>query len=168
MSNTEDSVEHERIRALREAHIGRLFLEAHRSFSGRAVEKLRARDHPGLGLAHTALLAHLDLEGTRITTLADRAGMTKQAMGQLVLDLARLGYVGREPDPVDGRAARVTFTEEGWRFLHDASAVKRELEAEYVALLGERRFRALRADLAALLAGDRGSIEAPDAPRAEP
>lgn len=144
----------ESIRALREEHIGRLLLDAHRSFSGRAVAKLRARGHAGLGLAHMALLPHLDLDGTRVTTLAERAGMTKQGMGQLVSDLAGLGYVARASDPADRRATLVTFTEAGWRFLRDAHEIKREMEAEYAALLGPERLEALRTTLAVLLGRD--------------
>lgn len=154
--------DHEAIRALRREHIGRLLLDAHRSFSGRAVAKLRARGHAGLGPAHMALLPHLDLDGTRVTTLAERAGMTKQGMGQLVLGLARLGYVAREPDPADRRATLVTFTEAGWGFLRDAHEIKREMEAEYAAVLGEDRLETLRATLALLLGtGEHASIEEP-------
>lgn len=157
-----EAIGRERIRTLRRAHIGRLLLDAHRSFSGRAVEKLRARGHAELGLAHMALLPHLDLDGTRVTTLAVRAGMTKQGMGHLVLDLARLGYVAREPDPADRRATLVTFTEAGWEFLRDAHEIKREMEAEYAAVLGEEGLETLRATLALLLRkGEHASAEEP-------
>ena len=151
MGEMETDVAREQIQALRQGHIGRLFLEAHRAFSARAVEKLSTRGHSGLGLAQTTLLAHLDLDGTRITTLADRAGMTKQGMGQLAAELARQGYVATGPDPTDRRATLVTFTADGWRFLRDAYAVKQEIEAEYAAVLGEERLEALRATLSTLL-----------------
>src|SRR3954451_2497458 len=88
----------------RSGHVGRLLLQAHRAFSAGAVEKLQGRGYTGLGLAHIALLPHLDEDGSRVTVLAERAGMTKQGMGQLVNDLERQGYLKREPDPADGRA----------------------------------------------------------------
>lgn len=160
--------EREQIRSLRQDHVGRLLLEAHRAFSVRAFEKLRARGHPGLGSAHTALLANMDLEGTRITTLAERAGMTKQGMGQLVADLVGQGYLDRRPDPSDRRATIVTFTDEGWRFLRDAFEVKREMEAEYASLLGPDRFDELRASLATLVGRPNGgSRSAPGPERSE-
>lgn len=142
----------------RERHIGRLLLQAHRAFNTRAIDELRARGHPGLGLAHTALLPHLDLAGTRTTTLAERAGMTKQGMGQLVLDLERQGYLTRQPDPTDRRATLVRFTDEGWRFLRDAEAVKRDLEAEYASVLGERGLARLRAALETLIEHERRRV----------
>ena len=145
------------IEELRQHHIGRLLLQAHRAFGERSIAKLRARGHGNLGLTHTLLLIHLDLDGTRITTLAERAGITKQAMGQLADELSAHGYIARTTDPTDRRATLIRFTDRGWQFLRDAHAVKREIEAEYIAILGEHEWDKLRAALARLLA-------APDSP----
>ena len=135
-------------------HIGRLFLRAHRDFSERAIEKLRQRGHDRLGLAHTAVLAHLDDRPVRISTLAERAAITKQAAGQIVLDLERKGYVERAVDPADHRATLVTLTDAGRGFFADAVAVKHEIEADYEAALGPEHMRDLRLALETLL-GDR-------------
>lgn len=140
-----------RIGEWRQQHIGRLFLLAHRDFSERALEKLTARGHAGLGIAHTTLLPHIDLEGTRMTVLAERAGVTKQAVGQLVADLEQRGYVARTVDPRDRRAVLVTFTAAGERFLRDAERIKHELEDEYLARLGVERMAELRAILTDLV-----------------
>ena len=102
------------------------------------------------------MLPHLDLEGTRATALAGRAGMTKQAVGQVLGDLRRQGYVERRPDPADSRATLVSFTDAGWRFLQDAGAVKREIEEEYGAILGEERLRLLYSTLNELLEYEEG------------
>src|SRR4051812_44803841 len=142
----------EQLLAMRQENIGRLFQQAHRAFSQAAVLKLRARGHAGLTLAHSLLLSNLDLDGTRITVLAERAGITKQSMGQLVLDLEARGYVERRPDPDDRRATSIRFTALGWQFLRDAYEIKQEIEAEYAALLGADRFAHLRAMLHQLLA----------------
>ena len=145
------------IEELRAQHIGRLFLRAHRDFSLRAIEKLRERGHGGLSLAHTGLLAQLDTAGTRLTTLAERLGISKQAVGSLVADLEGRGYIVRAIDLLDRRATLVTYTDAGWGFLQDAYWVKREIEAEYIALLGEQGMVQLRSLLEALLAGEDAS-----------
>lgn len=152
MADIRSMVDMAQLAESRQQNIGRLFQRAARAFSVQATEKLHARGHGGLSLAHTTLLSYLDLEGTRITVLAERAGMTKQSMGQLVAELEQHGYVARKDDPSDRRATLVTFTEAGWKFLLDAWAIKREIEAEYTALLGAERLEALRASLNLLIA----------------
>ena len=148
----EARVDAERIGEWRQQHVGRLFLRASRSFAALATRKLGERGHGGLGMAHTALLPHVDAQrGSRTTEIAERAGMTKQAAGRVVRDLERLGYVERRADPEDARATLVAFTDEGWRFLEDAHHVKREIEAEYAAVLGEERMGLLRSALEELL-----------------
>lgn len=132
-----ENIDKEAIVALRQGNIGRLFQRAARAYSDLALIKLREYGHEGLTLFHTALISNLDLEGTRITTLAERAGVSKQAMGQLVADLEQRGYIERAPDPSDGRAALVKFTEQGWEFLQDAYRVKQAIEAEYAEIIGE-------------------------------
>jgi len=138
---------------LRQEHIGRLLLRAHRAFSERALRKLRQRGYVGLNMAHTVLLAQLDVQGTQATVLAERAGITKQAAGRLIADLVREGYIQRFPHPIDQRATTIVFTDAGWQFLVDAYYVKKEIEAEYSALLGEEPMRHLRCSLQVLIDG---------------
>jgi DNA-binding MarR family transcriptional regulator len=147
-------VDRDQLEELRQQHIGRLLLRAQRDFSLRAIEKLRIRGHIGLSLAHTNLLANLDLAGTRITTLAERVGISKQAIGNLVVELEAKSYLKRAVDPVDRRATRITYTDAGWQFLQDAHQVKREIEAEYTAVLGEQGIQMLRSLLTKLLEDD--------------
>lgn len=135
----------------RQEHIGRYFLRAHRAFVTISVRKLAARGHTGLGMAHTTLIANLDTKGTRITTLAKRMGITKQAAGHLAADLIDRGYIVSNPDPVDRRAVLVTFTEKGWQFLHDAYELKGEIETEFTNILGKERLEQLRETLDYLL-----------------
>ena len=137
---------------LRQEHIGRLLLRAQRAFSERALRKLRQRGHTSLSMAHTTLLPHLDADGTQATVLAERAAITKQAAGRIIVDLEREGYVQRLPDPTDQRASIIVFTDRGRQFLVDAYHIKKEIEHEYAALLGEERMRQLRNTLEALLA----------------
>jgi DNA-binding MarR family transcriptional regulator len=143
--------ERDEIRQLRDRHIGRLFLQAHRAYSAHAIESLRARGYIELGAAHAAILPHIDVEGTRTTVIAERSGMTKQGAGQVVDDLARQGLVERTPDPADGRASLIVFTNAGWDYLRVASSIKQEIESDYAALLGEVTFHTLSENLARII-----------------
>lgn len=60
-----------------------------------------------------ALFRNLDLAGTRLTDLAARARMTKQAMRELVDRAEYLGLAARLPDACDRRAKTVAFTSTG-------------------------------------------------------
>jgi DNA-binding MarR family transcriptional regulator len=87
--------------------------------------------------AHTALFAHIDLEGTRLTTVAARAGISKQAVGQLVNELVEMGALERSPDPEDGRAKLIRFAmRDGELSLMHGMRVLGGLEREIETLLG--------------------------------
>lgn len=128
----------------RQENIGRLFQRAARAYSERALALLEHYGHQGLTLFHTTLISHLDIEGTQISTLAERAGMTKQAMGQIAKELEDRQYIRRVPDPHDKRAVLLKFTESGRQFLQDAYQVKQMIEAEYIQVLGDNGMQELK------------------------
>lgn len=117
----------------------------------RAVARVAAaRDAPTLRRAHTSLLPHVALEGTRITDIAERMGISKQAVSQLVDDLEQQGVLARVADPDDARAKRVVFTERGRRGLFEGLSVLQKLEQELAEQVGEQTMRRLRAALLAI------------------
>jgi DNA-binding MarR family transcriptional regulator len=134
-------------------NIGVLLQQLSRDFERRARGTLRERGHTRLQPSHQVVFASLGRGGTRLTELSQRAGMTKQAMGQIVDDLERLGYVEREPDPADGRAKIVRFTAAGLDFVCDAADALDEIWREYSAVLGERELYALQTTLLELRRG---------------
>ena len=135
-----------------EDSLGRLLLRAHRFYADRALQRLHARGHTDLGIAHVTLLPHFDPEGTRATVLAERAGITKQAAGQVLADLEDGGYVERVADVGDRRAAKITFTRRGLKLVADAAAVKDDVDAELTKLIGSKGLEHLRELLTKLLA----------------
>jgi DNA-binding MarR family transcriptional regulator len=102
---------------------------------------------PPLRRSHTSLLPHIALRGTRITDLAEKLGITKQAVSKLVDDLEALGMLAREPDPEDARARLVVFTKRGKEGLFEGLAVLGALEAELASWVGKTRMAQLRAAL---------------------
>lgn len=153
MSDRTQGVAREQLEALRQENTGRLLLNAYRAFNSRAYEKLVARGYTEVGQPHLSVIPHIETEGTRITTLAERASMTKQAIGQLIQDLETQGFVVREPDPTDRRTAVVRFTDAGYQLLTDAYAIKQEIEQEFTTLLGQNGLDTLRALLKTLIDG---------------
>lgn len=139
MSANGSPVTNDMISHLRENSLGRLLLRASRHYNDEAIERVRRLGHPHLTLAHASILPHIDMEGTRLTDLANRAGLTKQSTSELITSLERLGYVRREADPQDGRSHLLVFTKRGEEFLLAAYQAKSELEGELVKRLGSHR-----------------------------
>jgi DNA-binding MarR family transcriptional regulator len=92
--------------------------------------------------------------GTRLTELARRAGVTKQAMMIVVDDLEVRGLVRRTPDPEDGRAKVVRLTARGRTFAAECRRAVAAVEARTRRTLGGRRYEGLREALDLLLESD--------------
>lgn len=101
--------------------------------------------------SHSAVLAQIGPEGSRLTDLARGANMTPQAMGELVDELEGLGYVERRPDPTDRRAKLISLTARGQACIAAGVATVEGLEQRITEVLGERGHRELRRLLQRLL-----------------
>ena len=99
-------------------------------------------------LVHHNVMAHVRHEGIRLTELAEQAGVTKQAMSELVDDLERLGYLERTADPADGRAKLICFTKKGRAAVKTAQRCFESMEGT----LDDRLLRGVRRGLLAILA----------------
>jgi DNA-binding MarR family transcriptional regulator len=140
--------ERRRFEAVRDAATLQLLFRAARLANERALGQLASDPaRPPLRAAHTALFPHLDFDGVRLTDLAARVGVTKQAIGQLVDDLAALGMVERIADPADRRAKRIRFSRRGHAALMHGLGVLRDIEAALAATVGKRRMRELHETL---------------------
>jgi DNA-binding MarR family transcriptional regulator len=91
--------------------------EAVRMFEARIVERLHEAGRTELSVTHINLTRNLDEGGTRLTELARRASMTKQSMSELVDQVEHSGLITRRPDPTDGRAKLICFTDDGLEWL---------------------------------------------------
>lgn len=129
--------------AWRHANIGRLLNNAIRRFEARVLDVMSEKGHAETRMAHVNLTRNLDIDGTRLTELARRASMSKQAMGELVDQCAALGLVDRIEDPSDRRARLIVFTPAGIAWLEDFRAAVDIAEAEMRAELGDTAMDAI-------------------------
>jgi DNA-binding MarR family transcriptional regulator len=130
---------------------GTLLLHAFQGFERRLFEGYRERGEDGLRPKHGAVIANIDHHGTRPSVLAERAGMTRPAMGELIDELEAIGYVERVPDPDDRRAKLIKPTRKTLARQRLAKEVNAEIEAAYIQHLGDARYRQLRRALADLV-----------------
>jgi len=127
--------------------IGALLRVPAQAIHRRIINELNAAGFDDLRVPHMAVLQFPGPDRVRPGTLAERAGMSKQAMNQLLRSLEALGYIVRSDAPDEGRARIVRLTKRGraaYATIHD---ILRDIEREWITELGPRQF----ADLKALL-----------------
>jgi DNA-binding MarR family transcriptional regulator len=125
--------------ALFEAARGLIFEEFHRRLADEGYGDIRN--------THGCVFRFVEPEGSRLTYLAERAGYTKQAVGEVVDDLERMGYVERVPDPDDRRAKIIHPTKRGQASMRAARTIFAEIEARWALELGARNMANLRRTL---------------------
>ena len=124
--------------------IGALLRVPAQAIHRRIIRELNAAGFDELRLPHIAVLQFPGPDGARPGTLADRAGISKQAMNQLLRSLEDLGYIVRSGAPDQGRTRIVRFTKRGraaYLRIHD---ILRDVEREWSVELGSRRFAQLK------------------------
>jgi DNA-binding MarR family transcriptional regulator len=102
------------------------------------------RGFPEVRLSHNAVFATLRTEGSRVSDMAARAGITKQSLAAIVKDLEAAGMVTVSPDPADGRAKVVRYTDRGQQCAHAGAAYLREVEEALASRIGRDRLDDLR------------------------
>lgn len=97
--------------------------------------------------SHWTLLRYPGPDGLRPSELAQRTGLSKQAINNLLRELEVLGYVRLEPDPGDRRARLIRLTERGWAVYELGSKLSRKVGRRWAKTVGEDRFREFEAVL---------------------
>ena len=129
-------------------HIGRLLGHAMRRFDARVLTLMAHDVHVPLALsnlaakgqisaAHIHLTRHLPMKGARLVDLAQSAGISKQAMAQLLAQCEAWGLIEKSPDPRDARAKLLRFSPLGLLWLQGFERAVRQAEAEFVQELGQ-------------------------------
>jgi DNA-binding MarR family transcriptional regulator len=135
----------------RRHNMRQLLLRASRIVNRHVVQGLQTRGYANLRSTHTALLSHIDLAGSTVTVAADRAGITKQAMGRLATELEAAGYIREHDDARDARARVLQLTDRGWQLMLDSFDIMADLEQRYARSIGSDRLAALLEGLAAFV-----------------
>src|SRR5579872_159476 len=120
----------------RDMLIGALLRVPAQAIHRRIIRELNAAGFDELRLPHIAVLQFPGPDGVSPGTLAERAGMSKQAMNQLLRSLEALGYIVRSDAPDEGRMRIVRFTKRGraaYAKIHD---ILRDIEHEWSVSLG--------------------------------
>jgi DNA-binding MarR family transcriptional regulator len=107
-------------------------------------DELEEAGYAELRPTHGCVFRFVREDGMRLTELATLAGITKQSAGEIVDELARLGYVERIPDPEDRRAKLISLTAKGEEAQRVGYGLFAKLEARWADRYGSERVAAMR------------------------
>jgi DNA-binding MarR family transcriptional regulator len=124
--------------------IGALLRVPAQAVQRRIIKGLNAAGFEDLRMPHMAVLQYPGPDGVRPGILAERAGVSKQAMNQLLRSLEGLGYIVRSDAPNEGRARIVRLTKRGRAAYSRIYDILRDIECEWSAELGTERFARLK------------------------
>lgn len=128
----------------RDLRIGALLRVPGQAIQRRLIRDLNEAGFKELRTPHMAVLQFPGPDGVRPGTLAERAGMSKQAINQLLRSLESSGYIVRADAAGSSRARVVRLTERGravFGRMYDVLAV---IEQEWSAEMGPKRFAQLK------------------------
>ena len=138
----------------RERPIGDVMRAAQRRLVSHLDTALHETGYSDVGAAHASVLGTIDARGSRLATLAERGGRTKQAVAELAGHLVARGYVSLAPDPSDGRAKLYLLTERGFALLVACGRIVDEYESWLDGVLGADGVAQLRHALVAIIEHD--------------
>lgn len=136
-----------------EDDLGHLLAGASRAINTELMTRVAAAGHPGIRPSHVAVFAGLEPGGSQITSLAQHAGLSRQALSAQVREVESLGYVTTSPDPRDRRGIRVELTELGVQFCLAVIAISLDITSEVKEKWGTKALEDTRARLRSLANG---------------
>jgi DNA-binding MarR family transcriptional regulator len=130
-----------------------------------ALEKMRGRlaeeGYSDIREGYGCVFGFIDIDnGSRLTELAERSGLTKQAVGEVIPELEQLGYVTREPDPRDRRAKIIKLTPKGRDACLTGRRLFAEIEREWAEQFGQELLEGLREAAERIAAAEREGAQA--------
>ena len=132
--------------------IGALLRLAWQAVRERIYEGVQEAGYTDLSRANVFLLRWPPFDGLRPSEIATRNQLSRQAINDLLSDLEKGGYLERVPDPTDGRARIVRFTERGWDLTQVIRDMSFTTEREWTRAIGEARYAEFRDTLRELVA----------------
>jgi DNA-binding MarR family transcriptional regulator len=116
------------------------------------IQASRTRDH--LRPSQFRVIAMVPYNrGITVTELADRVGMTKQAIGQFVTTLVASGHLVTEEDPQDRRLRIVRRTRRGDEVTQELAHLLDGLEQRWAERIGVKRYAEFRRTLEQIALG---------------
>ena len=144
MARDKKEIDLNALTAKRMNSVARLLHDSFNVCRGRVLEKLASRGHPEINLSHSVVLRHIDVDGTPLSVVTKRAGVSRQAVAKVARQLEALGYLATLPDPTDRRAKVLKLTPSGMRLFAACIEAYEAFEGELAQSIGRRRLEQFR------------------------
>lgn len=129
-------------------NLARLLLEFGRDYERRVIASMHRQGHSMIRPSHITVFSNLGRGAVRVTELAERAHVTQQAMGKMLKELERIGYVARDIDGSDRRAKKIRPTTRGAELMQSLLDAIAEVRCYYASKVGEETLSDLEQRLA--------------------
>lgn len=133
---TRAGISQARLDAARRDNLGHRLVALADDFSGRVLAAYHRQGYTEVRPVHGAVLRNLELDGTRLTVLATRAGITHRAMAKLVAKVMAMGLIQQQTDPTDARARLISYTPQGIQLLQQSSTIIESIYRVYSRIIG--------------------------------
>lgn len=121
--------------------IGFLFRSLKQDYTCRLIEKLKQAGYEDLSPSHIYVLSIVIREdGIRLTNIAEKLSVSKQAVKEIIDFLENKNYLMRTSDPDDLRAKKVNLTELGKKLQMSGKKASEEIKKEYISIIGKEAF----------------------------
>ncbi|MBT4522578.1 MAG: MarR family transcriptional regulator [Halieaceae bacterium] len=128
-------------------NVARWSREFAKDFESRILALMHERGHVQLRKSHSAVFGNLGFGAVRVTELAARAQITQQAMGKMLKELERIGWIARDTDGSDRRAREIRLTEKGLELIADSMLAMEEVRQHYAEKIGTKKLVQLESAL---------------------
>ena len=135
----------------RRRSLGRHLYALYRIYDSGVLHGLHVAGFADIRPVHTDILRAIEVSGSRITDVAARCNITKQAAGQVIKELVGLGYISLMTTPRDSRVRMVIFTEKGIGLITHLGGIFKRIDRRLAMIIGKNELYAFRINLEQLI-----------------
>jgi DNA-binding MarR family transcriptional regulator len=128
----------------RRRSLGRHLYTLYRIYDSRVLAGLHAAGFKDIRPVHTDILRSVEVGGSRVTDVAARCNITKQAAGQVIKELVSLGYVSQMTDRKDTRVRMVIFTARGMNLIVHLGGIFKRIDSKLADVIGKKELTVFR------------------------
>lgn len=107
---------------------------------------------PGLTKTHMDLFAHIDPDGTTVTEIARRKGVTKQSISKTVQELVEMGFLEARAHPRDSRSKLLSFNLKNGSTMRKSFEVLTQIDVTIANSVGETEYQLVLARMQKIIA----------------